>query len=81
MFHEIGKKVTGHPMDISYTMKDLITATGFINVHEKQYKIPIGNWAKDSVLKQAGKLYLEEVTTGLEVSVDSPHDPVRLHLD
>ena len=68
MFYEIGDKVTGQPMDVCYTMKESIAAAGFINMQEKLYKIPIGGWAKNPVLKQAGKLYLEEVSTGLEVS-------------
>lgn len=41
---------SGRRGDIEETFKDSIAAAGFTNVHQKQYKVPIGNWAKNPAL-------------------------------
>ena len=57
----------GHPVNILGTMEQSIKDAGFINVRTKDYKIPVGSWPKHPVYKEAGRLNLEQVDTGLEV--------------
>lgn len=38
------------------TMRHAIEKAGFVDIHEEKYKIPIGPWAKDKQLKEAGYL-------------------------
>lgn len=37
---------SGRPLNMVDTMKASIEKAGFVNVHEKLYKVPIGGWAK-----------------------------------
>lgn len=57
---------TGRHLDTTDTFKSRIEAAGFVNVHEKNYKVPIGEWAKDPVLKEAGKFQKLQLLRGLE---------------
>lgn len=69
MFYAVGRKPE-KPMDIFRTMKDSIAAAGFINVQEKEYKIPIGPWAKHPIYKEAGRINLQQFLTGLDGYVE-----------
>lgn len=53
-------------MDTEATFQDRITAAGFTNLHEKIYKVPCGDWAKNLLLKEAGKFEKMQVLSGLE---------------
>lgn len=65
---------TGKHLDTTNTFRSRIEAAGFQNVHEKTYKVPIGEWVKDPVLKEAGKFQKMQVLSGLEgVSCHSPY--------
>lgn len=57
----------GHPVNILGTLEQSIKDAGFINVKTKDYKIPVRSWPKHPVYKEAGRLNLEQVDTGLEV--------------
>ncbi|CAI7642155.1 unnamed protein product [Penicillium discolor] len=46
-----GRSLTTHE-----TMRDAIKEAGFVDVHEEKYKIPLGPWARDNILKEAGHL-------------------------
>ena len=46
---------SGKKFDTGDTMKGKIEATGFENLQEKLYKVPLGDWAKNPVLREAGK--------------------------
>lgn len=48
------------------TMRGSIEKAGFVDVHEKLYKIPLGPWAKDRLLKEAGQLQNAHWNTALE---------------
>lgn len=39
---------------------------GFVDTHEKLYKIPLGPWPKDKILKEAGQLQYFHWTAALE---------------
>ncbi|KAJ5912936.1 hypothetical protein N7504_001819 [Penicillium tannophilum] len=57
---------SGRPMGTLDTMREQIEKAGFIDVHEKVYKWPIGGWAKDPVLKEAGRLNSTMWKSGME---------------
>jgi hypothetical protein len=59
-------KCTGRPIDVQLTMKEKIEKAGFVDVQEKLYKIPVGSWPKDKVLKDAGRVNMEHWKSGLE---------------
>lgn len=44
----------GFPIEIQKTMRGRMEAAGFTNVHEKEYKAPIGAWPKRRQYKDAG---------------------------
>ena len=66
-FERMGAKA-GRPFNTYDTMKDSIEATGFTNIQEKIYKVPIGTWAKHPMLKDAGRMNEEQFREGMEVS-------------
>lgn len=47
-------------------MRASIEAVGFVDVHERLYKVPMGPWAKDRLLKEIGLLNLQHWKSGLE---------------
>lgn len=57
---------SGKHFDTSDTMKAAIEAAGFVNVQEKVYKIPIGEWTKNPLLKEAGKFNKAHILAGIE---------------
>ena len=63
--HGAGVK-SGKPFDTASTMKAAIEATGFVNVREKEYKVPIRKWIKNARLKEAGKYNKAQILNGLE---------------
>ncbi|KAJ5668909.1 hypothetical protein N7462_009979 [Penicillium macrosclerotiorum] len=56
----------GRSLTVQKTMRTSIENAGFVDVHEQLYKVPIGPWAKDKVLKEAGQLNYHHWVTGLE---------------
>ena len=38
---------------------------GFVNVHRKKYKMPIGPWPKTPMLKEAGRFGLVALLDGM----------------
>ena len=47
-------------------MRSAIEAAGFINVHEKNQKAPLGEWAKNPLMKEAGKFNKLQMLAGME---------------
>lgn len=43
-----------------------IEKAGFVDVHEVIYKVPIGPWPRDKVLKEIGQLNYLHWATGME---------------
>ncbi|KAF3386801.1 Secondary metabolism regulator LAE1 [Penicillium rolfsii] len=56
----------GRSLTTQETMRASIEAAGFVDVHERLYKVPMGPWAKDKLLKEIGLLNLQHWTAGLE---------------
>jgi hypothetical protein len=43
-----------------------MSKAGFIDIHEKKYTWPIGPWARDQTLKEAGRLHHQQWSIGME---------------
>ncbi|KAJ5984330.1 hypothetical protein N7481_006429 [Penicillium waksmanii] len=56
----------GRTCDVIFTMASSIREKGFIEMHEKNYKWPIGPWAKHQKFKEAGLLNYEHWMSGIE---------------
>ncbi len=59
-------KTAGNDIDIADDMVNLIKTAGFVNVQEKNFKVPIGGWSKHQVYQDAGKCQLKHFKTALE---------------
>ncbi|KAJ5706538.1 hypothetical protein N7488_006339 [Penicillium malachiteum] len=57
---------SGKPMNIINTMRASIEKAGFVDVHERNIKWPIGPWPKDKTLKELGAVNLFHWLTGME---------------
>ncbi|KAJ6071209.1 hypothetical protein N7499_009223 [Penicillium canescens] len=55
-----------HPLDTVRTMRQSLEKAGFVDIHEKRYRCPIGPWARDATLKEAGRLHYHHWATGME---------------
>lgn len=53
-------------LDTIDTFTARIEKAGFVDVHEQDYKFPVGPWAKDKVYKELGKINLMHWDAGLE---------------
>jgi SAM-dependent methyltransferase len=56
----------GRSLATQTTMRSKIEAAGFTNVQDKLYKVPIGRWPRDKLLKQTGRVNFEHWSAGLE---------------
>ncbi|KAJ5682496.1 hypothetical protein N7462_005661 [Penicillium macrosclerotiorum] len=56
----------GRPITLVHNLKDMMEKAGFVDIHEKVYKWPIGPWPKDPILKEAGRLHYHQWATGME---------------
>lgn len=65
MFKRLGQKA-GRPIDNYSTMRSGIEAAGFVNVHQQDYKCPIGAWPSLPVYKDAGKMSMQQFKAGME---------------
>ena len=57
---------TGRPLHLYHRCAELVRSAGFLDIHEEVKKWPIGPWARDAQLKEAGSLNLEHWTVGVE---------------
>lgn len=62
---ECGERA-GRSCDVIYTMAQSIREKGFIDMHEKNYKWPIGPWPKHQRFKEGGLLNYEHWMSGIE---------------
>lgn len=49
-------KQAGWSLNTHETMRSGIEKAGFVSVHQKKSRIPLGPWPKDKVLKEVGQL-------------------------
>ena len=65
IFLEAGEKM-GKTFRIANRAKEYITQAGFVDVVEKKYKMPIGDWSIDPKFKKIGLYNLLYCVQGLE---------------
>ncbi|CAG8172361.1 unnamed protein product [Penicillium nalgiovense] len=56
----------GRSLRTHETMHNAIEKAGFVDMHEERYKIPLGPWPKDKLLKEAGHLQYAHWNAALE---------------
>ncbi|KAJ5638713.1 hypothetical protein N7528_001103 [Penicillium herquei] len=56
----------GRECDTSDTMADTIRKAGFVEMHQKTYKWPIGAWARERRYREAGTVNLQHWLDGME---------------
>lgn len=56
----------GKPGDTMERMRERIEDAGVVKIQEKTYKIPIGGWAKNRTLKEAGRFNVMQFKAGME---------------
>lgn len=56
----------GRSCDVVLTMDSSIEEAGFVDIHEKTYKWPIGPWPQEQIFKDAGMVNMHHWMTGLE---------------
>jgi hypothetical protein len=59
-------KAAGRELNTMNTMVEKIRKAGFVDITVKEYKWPIGPWARDKKFKEAGMLHLQHWLTGME---------------
>jgi len=64
-FIACGKRA-GRSLTTQETMKAAIEKAGFVDVHEHLYRLPLGPWARNEVLKEAGRINYHHWSAGLE---------------
>lgn len=64
-FFAAGEKL-GKSLDITKTMRASIEKAGFVDVHERYDKWPIGAWPRDKTLKEAGLVNAQHWLAGME---------------
>ena len=65
MFERCCEKM-GKNIDTMKYIRPRIEHAGFTNIHEKTYRVPVGEWAKNPILKEAGKFQKMHILSGLE---------------
>lgn len=51
---------------VADTLKERMERAGFVDVHEKVVKVPIGPWPKDPRMKEVGRYQREHMVMGIE---------------
>ncbi|KGO75622.1 hypothetical protein PITC_050520 [Penicillium italicum] len=59
-------KRAGRPLETIDMMQEAFRKAGFVDVHEKEYKWPIGPWARDQKFKEAGTVNYQHWMSGME---------------
>ncbi|OQD76371.1 hypothetical protein PENDEC_c004G06193 [Penicillium decumbens] len=59
-------EAAGRECDVIDTMHETIRKAGFVDVHDKTYKWPIGPWARDQRYKEAGTVNFHHWMSGME---------------
>lgn len=54
-------KNAGNAADLVDFMKEEIEAAGFINLHEHNFKLPLGSWPQHPIYKEAGRLSMAHI--------------------
>lgn len=63
---------TGNCMHVTDLMREGIESAGFINIHERVFKFPIGDWPKHPIYKEAGRLQMKSYKDGTYIISSGP---------
>ncbi|KAI5845283.1 S-adenosyl-L-methionine-dependent methyltransferase [Morchella snyderi] len=83
--YKIAEEKIGKSFTLEYKIKPWMEEQGFINVVEKEYKVPVGPWPLDKHLKEIGKynlLNMLEAAEGFTMAIYTRvlgWDPVEVH--
>lgn len=58
-------EIIHRPLSQAHLAKNWLAEVGFVDIHEKCYKIPLNGWAKDPRYKALGKLWEQNWMSGL----------------
>lgn len=61
----LSSRIIDRPMVFVSGIKDMYASVGFVDIHEKIFKIPCGTWPKDERLKELGRGWQLNVQSGL----------------
>lgn len=56
----------GRPLDLYYRCDEHMKKAGFIDIHVTECKWPVGPWARDKQLKEAGAMNLEHWSASMD---------------
>ncbi|KAL5404688.1 hypothetical protein PMIN03_008957 [Paraphaeosphaeria minitans] len=56
----------GKEIKVGHTLKERLLGAGFVDVHEKVVKVPLGPWPKDPKMKEIGRYQREHMSIGIE---------------
>ncbi|KAF2820505.1 S-adenosyl-L-methionine-dependent methyltransferase [Ophiobolus disseminans] len=56
----------GKEIRVGHTLMQRMRGMGFVDVHEKVVKVPIGPWPKDARMKEIGRYQREHMVLGIE---------------
>ncbi|CAI7624433.1 unnamed protein product [Penicillium manginii] len=56
----------GRSLNIHETMRNSIEKAGFVEIHEKKSRVPLGAWPRDKLLKETGRLQWAHWNAALE---------------
>lgn len=65
LFIDCGARA-GRPLDTRDRIEDRVRAAGFISVQSTDYKLPLGEWPKLQVYKDAGRVYKTMCNVGMD---------------
>lgn len=65
LFYRLSKRID-RPLNTYYTMADSITKAGFVDLEELIYKLPVGTWPRQSLMREAGKLNEMQILKGFD---------------
>ncbi|EXM13720.1 hypothetical protein FOTG_17835 [Fusarium oxysporum f. sp. vasinfectum 25433] len=61
----VASEKLGRPAILAATLKEVFERVGFVDVHQRIFKMPINGWARDSRLREIGYLWGANVLEGL----------------
>jgi hypothetical protein len=60
-----GARLLNREMVMANTVKQAYEEAGFVDVHERVFKMPINAWPKDERLKELGRMWERNLLSGL----------------
>ncbi|CAK4031644.1 Hypothetical predicted protein [Lecanosticta acicola] len=60
-----GSNRVGRDLHAPKRWKSILADVGFVNIEERVFKVPVGEWPKDRRLKEAGAFEMETLREGL----------------